>query len=151
MLKVYAGSYRSSRRERVHAFFPDLTHDVTDQISLDRDSLQFTYTTPPLGPDGFNTFILQIGRVSPHTRQLQRNEAKLEKRIVALNRLLKKAKSKEVKPDDLEQIQKMRTLLANVASRIQKRINDQFEILSEARLPLQVDNNVAGPHRYIGA
>ena len=119
----------------VEFFFPDFTTNVTDQVTFDKNKLNFSFTTDALVSDSNNTLHVVVGRPTDKTKQLQKISSKIERRITALLPYV------NTDPVAKALVDRLRVFVA----RINETTSSRFETLAKLDYPLQVANKVAAP------
>jgi hypothetical protein len=133
----------------VQGFFPDQTVDVSNQLQLTGtpDSIQFSFTTPqPLKSSDLNKLTLQVVRSLPEVRGLQNVQAKLDVRIKAFNQKINELSAIQnpspVVQGQLAELRSLRDKLVATSNKITDKLNQGTLIVSQAVVPLQVDNAI---------
>lgn len=129
----------------VRAYFPDLTTEVSSQISVQSMETYgaFRFDTPPLSFPGLNTFVIQLARQSHSGRALEVVKSKLDRRVLGLRIGFNEAKNKGASAEELAQLSKVMDKLLAMSDKIEQKLATRDEILAEYRLPLQVGNALA--------
>lgn len=130
----------------IRAYFPDFTQEVTSDLKLSTNSqnIGIAYQTPILQSSALNTMIVQIKHASPETEELQRVDAKIDFKILSLRAWIDNLVRSH---GDGKTIQGLKDLLSQwiiYDQQVEAQIKASYQIVAEMRLPLQVDNQVAG-------
>lgn len=131
-------------------YFPDFTTEVTEDVILNthKSKVSFSYKTPELGINSPNTFVVMAGYKNPRIKKLLKTQAKLEKRLPYIDKLIEKAKGKNVKSHFIAGLEKLRLLIAKTITNIKEKILKESEVIAEHRIPIKVDNETTSERYY---
>jgi len=128
----------------IRAYFPDLITEVPLTFSKKN---KFSFSTPAMSESDANVFTVVVSRKMPNeSRNLQKVEAKLNKRIVMLNRLIDKFFDKGEDKFAAELVH-FRAKLQLVSSKISNHVAKKGDILAVRSFPLQVGYRKANVSR----
>lgn len=128
------------------ATFPSSAIDVTSQIkftSTGRDSIAFTYETSAMTAVELNQFSLKLynnHQEKEMLKKLSKIQAKLERRILALQILYKDHQKNKSSKENLEFLQSSIDVLKNITLKITEKLNSNEDLIAENTYALQVDN-----------
>lgn len=132
---------------KVTAYFPDKTTEIPLVLNQDSTSAKatFQFVSPALSPYGLNTFTIQINHLSTNSNDLQKLQAKLQRRIHELDSLIGRPEQLNNSQIAIHELATIRAHLASLTLKISSKLSQSAEILAEVDHPIQVDNLATPP------
>lgn len=128
------------------ATFPSDAIDVSSQLkysSSGRDSIVFTYETSVLTAVELNQFSLKLfnnHQERETLKKLAQIQAKLERRILALQMLIQNHQKLKSSKENLDILQKSIDSLKSISLKITGKLNSSEDLIAENTYALQLDN-----------
>ncbi|HAZ13275.1 MAG: hypothetical protein A2X86_08065 [Bdellovibrionales bacterium GWA2_49_15] len=158
--KVWKGAFRdtpicrgmSDSSIQITAYFPDKAHEVTGQVIVSKEDNRrfFRFETSELNPANLNQFTLVVGNIPPRVKELNATKVRLESRVQKLKLKISELVSAGALQEKIDRLLKSKTTLELVIAKIEALLSTRPEIISEYRLPLQVENSPSAQFYYAG-
>ncbi len=134
----------------IRAYFPDATTEVTNQVEIvnDGNEIKYKFNSPQLLIGEVNSFKLTVGKKNQKIDRLQRTQAKLNKRIIHLEKKIERYKNKPRHDYLVRWLTKYANMLRNVSYKISLLIENNPDILAQINIPVLVGNQISSPLYY---
>jgi hypothetical protein len=133
----------------VKFYFPDMATEVTSSVIIasDNEVISFSYTTPPLTAQASAALTILVTSYPKEIDEFEKLRLKMNLRLASVNSTILSISSQSLPSADLLYLLSLRERLSRIVNGLTNRIDARTETISELRLPIQVNNLVAGPSR----